>query len=248
MYKEIKYMPAGDSSLVMEFGNSIDPDINGKISDMLMRIEENIIDGISEMIPTYRSILIIYNPLLITYNELVDYLKETSSKSSFSKKHQARIIEIPTIYGGEYGPDINFVAEQNNLTLEEVINLHSSIDYLVYMLGFTPGFAYLGGMDKRIETPRLKIPRTNIPAGSVGIAGNQTGIYSIKSPGGWQLIGKTPVKLYDPRAKLPILLNAGDYLRFTRVSENEYLKIEELIKYNEYTVKISKRGDINGNY
>ena len=243
MYSEIKYLHSGDKSLVMEFGNSIKPEINAKIRNMVMAIDENTIKGISEIIPTYRSILIIYDPLLIEYNNLIEYLKETYSGLGDSSEGATRIVELPTVYGGEYGPDIEFVAKHNNLTVEQVIKLHSSTDYLLYMLGFTPGFGYLGGMKKEIETPRLQVPRTKIPAGSTGIAGNQTGIYPIDSPGGWQLIGRTPVKLYDPLATTPILLNAGDYVRFVPISEKEYLKIKKEINNGEYIVNIVKGVD-----
>lgn len=243
MYNEIKYIPAGDKSVVMEFGNSIKPEINAKIRNMVTAVEENSIKGILEIIPTYRSILIIYDPLQIQYNSLVKYLKETLNRLGNASEDVTRIVELPTVYGGEYGPDIEFVANHNNLTVEEVIKLHSSTDYLLYMLGFTPGFGYLGGMSKKIETPRLQVPRTKIPAGSTGIAGSQTGIYPIDSPGGWQLIGRTPVKLYDPLSTPPILLNAGDFVRFIPVSEEEYLKIQEEIKNDKYIVNIIKGAD-----
>lgn len=243
MYNEIKYIPAGDRSLVMEFGNSIKPEINAKIRNMVMAIEDAKVSGILEIIPTYRSILIIYDPLQVEYNFLIKYLKDTITSLGNSSEAESRIVELPTVYGGEYGPDIEFVAKHNNITVDEVIRIHSSTDYLLYMLGFTPGFGYLGGMSKDIETPRLQVPRTKIPAGSTGIAGSQTGIYPIDSPGGWQLIGRTPVKLYDPLGTPPILLNAGDYVRFVPVSEEEYLKIQEEINNGKYIVNIYRRGD-----
>lgn len=247
MYDETKFIPAGDKSLVMEFGNNISPEINTKIRSMVTAIDESEFHGIEEVIPTYRSILIIYNPLIIDYQDIIDKLKKMETHLNDTSNNEVRIIELPTVYGGEYGPDIEFVAKHNNLTIEEVIEIHSSTDYLLYMLGFTPGFGYLGGMSEKIETPRLQVPRTKIPAGSIGIAGKQTGIYPIDSPGGWQLIGRTPVKLYDPLAEPPVLLNAGDYIRFIPIDEEKYLEILNLVNKGKYEVNIVKGGKIHAN-
>ncbi|MDY0235331.1 MAG: 5-oxoprolinase subunit PxpB [Gudongella sp.] len=245
MYDKIKFLVAGDSSLVMEFGNSISPIINSKIRNVLNLIEASDIVGILELIPTYRSIQVIYNPLLIEYDSLIDKLTEIGNSINEDSANSDRIVEIPTLYGGEYGPDIEFVAEHNGITVEEVIRIHSSTDYLLYMLGFTPGFGYLGGMSEKIAAPRLQVPRTKIPAGSTGVAGTQTGIYPIDSPGGWQLIGRTPIKLYDPLADPPVLLNAGDYIRFTPISdESEYLKILEAVNNKDYKVNIILNGEV----
>lgn len=244
MYKETKYIVAGDKSLVVEFGNSISPEINAKIRSMVEALDSEKIGGVNEIIPTYRSILVLYDPLTIEFNELVERLKSIESTLKDGEEGKVTIIELPTVYGGEYGPDIEFVAKHNNLTEKEVIDLHSSRDYLVYMLGFTPGFSYLGGMSEKIETPRLQTPRTKIPAGSTGIAGKQTGIYPIDSPGGWQLIGRTPVKLYTPLEDPPVLLNAGDYVRFVPVDEKEYLDILEKIEKDQYQINIIQGGEV----
>lgn len=244
MYDKTKFIPAGDRSLVMEFGNSISPEINSKIRNMVNAINKANIEYITEIIPTYRSILIIYDPLQISYIELIDSLKEMESTMGEGTVSSIRIVEIPTVYGGEYGPDIEFVAKHNNLTVDEVIDIHTSRDYLLYMLGFTPGFGYLGGMDERIATPRLQVPRTKIPGGSTGVAGSQTGIYPIDSPGGWQLLGRTPIKLYDPLSDPPVLLKAGDYIRFVSITEEGYKEIEELVKKNEYKVNIITDGEV----
>ena len=144
------------------------------------------------------------------------------------------VIEIPVLYGGEMGPDIENVAEHNHKTVEEVIKIHTSEEYLIYMIGFIAGFPYLGGMSKEIATPRLKSPRVKIEGGSVGIAGEQTGIYPVASPGGWQLIGRTPLKLYDADREKPVLLEAGQYIKFAAVTEEEYKKIEKEVEDGTY--------------
>ncbi len=247
MYKQTKFIYAGDLSLVMEFGNSISSEINSKIRNMIKAIEENPIEGINEVFPTYRSIQIMYNPLEIQVNDLIEKLKALEEKLGSSEEESFRIVEIPTLYGGDYGPDIGFVAKHNNISEEEVIKIHTSRDYLVYMLGFTPGFPFLGGMSEKIHTPRLESPRSRIPAGSVGIAGAQTGMYPSETPGGWQLIGRTPLKLYEPSKEPPVLLNAGDYVRYVSIDENEYKRILALVEKNEYQVNIisSQGGDLN---
>ena len=234
MYKETKYLQAGDQALNMEFGNEISQEINRKIRAITLAIEREKIEGIVEVVPTYRSLMIHYDPLEIEYKKLVGTLKKLESNLANIDLPAPEVIEIPTLYGGEYGPDIENVAKHNQLSVKEVIKIHTSKEYLIYMLGFTPGFSYLGGMDQRIATPRLQSPRTKIPGGSVGIAGEQTGIYPIDSPGGWQLIGRTPLNLFDPKDKDPILLKAGNYVAFKPIDEEEYKKIEEEIENGAY--------------
>lgn len=245
MYEKTKYLLAGDKALTIEYGDEISEDISGKVRSMMVALESNKIDGIIETVPTYRSLMVHYDALTIGYDELVKKLKDLENKLEDIFLPESKVIEIPTVYGGEYGLDIENVAYHNKITVDEVIKIHSSKEYLIYMLGFTPGFPYLGGMDERIATPRLESPRTKIRKGSVGIAGSQTGIYPIDSPGGWQLIGKTPLKLYEPKIEIPILLKAGDYIKFVPISEDKYKKIEHSInsgdyKYNTYIMKGAK--------
>ena len=242
MYDKVKFIYAGDLSLVMEFGNSISSEINSKIRNMAKAIEENPIGGVKEIIPTYRSIQIMYDPLEIKVDDLIQELTSLESSLQSSKEESFKVVQIPTLYGGEYGPDIGFVAKHNNISEEEVIKIHTGTDYLVYMLGFTPGFAFLGGMKEEIHTPRLQTPRTKIPAGSVGIAGAQTGMYPSETPGGWQLIGRTPIKLYDSTKEPPVLLNAGDYVRYVSVSKEEYDEILKLVEKDEYKINIIQGG------
>jgi KipI family sensor histidine kinase inhibitor len=241
LYNEPKYLLAGDKAITVEFGDEIKEEINKLVRSMSYAINNKNIKGIIEIIPTYRSISIQYNPLEITIGDLIERLKEIYANIDSIQLPPAKVIEIPTVYGGEYGPDIEFVSQYNNISTDEVIKFHTSVDYLIYMLGFTPGFTYLGGLPREIETPRLKTPRTKIPAGSTGIAGKQTGIYPIESPGGWQLIGRTPLKLYDPKRNPPIILNAGDYLRFISIGEKEYKEILKLVEENKYEIKIKDK-------
>lgn len=149
----------------------------------------------------------------------------------------AQVMELPVYYGGDVGPDLSFVAKYNDLKEEEVIRIHTENSYLIYMMGFSPGFPYLGGMSEKIATPRLKEPRFKTPAGSVGIAGSQTGVYSMETPGGWQIIGRTPVKLYDPSRETPILLKAGNYIRFVPITKEEFHEIEQQVKDGSYETK-----------
>lgn len=242
MYEKAKYLISGDSAINMEFGNEISQDINRKIRAVTILIEKRQIRGINELVPTYRSLMVHYNPLLIGYEKLVNILKEIEENTKNIDLPWPQVIEIPVLYGGDYGPDIENVANHNGLTVHELIKIHTSVEYLIYMLGFTPGFPYLGGMDKRIATPRLKSPRTKIPAGSVGIAGEQTGIYPLQSPGGWQLIGITPLELFNPGRENPILLKSGDYIVFKDIDEKEYGKIKEEVRQGTYKYKVTLKG------
>ncbi len=192
---------------------------------MARAVEEAHIAGIEEIIPSYRSLLVAYDPQLISFEDLTDQLKDIEKTLSGVKIPEHRRVEIPTLYGGEFGPDLDFVARHHGLTSEEVIRIHSSQDYLVYMLGFTPGFAYLGGNLEKIATPRLNTPRVEVPAGSVGIAENQTGIYPIESPGGWQIIGRTPLTLFNPFQPPHFLLMVGDMVRFIPIDDRRYAEL-----------------------
>lgn len=238
MYEQARFLPMGDGALVMEFANEISKEVNARIRQTTKAIEKTI-EGVIEVLPTYRSITIFYRPDQITYDELVTKL-QTIKEGNEEGDSLSRRIEIPTVYGGEYGPDLAYVAQHASLSEEEVIRIHTGTDYLVYMLGFSPGFTYLGGLDARIATPRLESPRVKIPAGSVGIAGSQTGMYPSESPGGWQLIGRTPLKLYDPKKEPPVFIQAGDYIRYVAITESEYAEIEEQVNAGRYQVKMER--------
>lgn len=243
MYKETRYLTSGDGAITVEFDSAISLDANIKVRGLADAISSVGFEGLIEVVPTYRSVTVHYDPLVITYEEVIEYIKKTEDKSEGIKEHKSHIIEIPVCYEDEYGPDLCDVASHNNISIEEVIRRHSSPDYLIYMIGFTPGFPYLGGMDKTIATPRLSKPRLKIEAGSVGIAGEQTGIYPVDSPGGWRIIGKTPLKLYDKDLDTPVLLDMGDYLRFIPIDKDEFERISRSVANGKYNlIKYPKGG------
>ena len=217
-----KILPAGDQALVVEFGQEISEELNRKVQILNQKITGRKIEGIVETVPTFRSLLVTYDPAVIGFQKLKQILEKIPADVDMSGDQGHHVVEIPVCYGGEFGEDLLDVAAHAGLSEEEVIRLHSEKEYNIYMLGFLPGFPYLGGLDPRLHTPRLANPRTKIPAGSVGIGGEQTGIYPLDSPGGWRLIGRTPLKLYDPDREEPFLYQAGDYIRFVPITREEY--------------------------
>jgi inhibitor of KinA len=236
MIQNIRMLKAGEKGLIVEFGTGIDPVINAQVHRLAKTLRTKMPEHIQEVVPTYRSLMVYFDPLAISREALQwnieKYLDAPGSASAASDT--ARIITIPVSYGGEFGPDLEFVSKHNSISEDEVVAIHTSIPYLVYMLGFTPGFPYLGGMSERIATPRLASPRVKIPAGSVGIAGKQTGIYPVESPGGWQLIGRTPLTLFNPLAENPFVFAAGDYLQFTAIKMDEYAALKEQVASGNY--------------
>ena len=237
MYSKPIFLPAGDQALVVELGDSIDPEINRRARRLTLAVEKARLPGVSDLVPTYRSLLLYYDPAATSAKELEASIVEIDSGLDQRDPEPARTVHIPTMYGGEYGPDIEFVAQQAGLTTEEVVRIHSGTDYLVYMLGFAPGFPYLGGLSERLNTPRLDTPRGEIAAGSVGIAEGQTGVYPVATPGGWRLIGRTPLKMFDSAGEPPALLSPGDYVRFVPLeSEEEYLDIERRHETGDYDI------------
>ena len=239
--------PVGDCAISIDFGQVIDPKINRHIRQIIEQIKGLQLDGIVELVPTYCALLVQYDAMVYTYSDICRILEPTLQESvTDSANELVTIVEIPTVYGGEFGPDLGFVASYNHLSEAEVVSIHSGTDYLVYMLGFIPGFTYLGGMDPRIATPRLSSPRTLIPAGSVGIAGEQTGTYPSDSPGGWQIIGRTPVTMYDMSKEQAALLQAGDYVRYVSIDENEFHRVKSLgMEYIPSIYEIES-GDLRG--
>lgn len=221
----IRFLSCGESALTIEVGEVIDEKINAKVIALSNFIKAKNIKGIREIVPTYRSVTIFYDPIVFNLESFIELTKKNIDSISIDNCGSRKIIEIPVIYGGEYGPDLERVCTHNNLSKEEVINIHGKNEYLVYMIGFTPGFPYLGGMDKALSTPRLEAPRKKIWKGSVGIAGDQTGIYPLESPGGWNIIGRTPLSLFDMNSEDKSLIKAGDYVKFVPINENQYLDL-----------------------
>ena len=231
----LKYLSQGETGLVVEFGNAIDPAVNTRVHDLARRVGAECGNVVEAVVPTYRSFLIFFDPLLISRQELVAKIEKLAAAPADSTTAAAvKTVLIPTLYGGEAGPDLEFVAGHNQLTPAEVVQIHSSVPYRIYMIGFTPGFPYLGGMSEKIAAPRLKTPRTKIPAGSVGIAGAQTGLYPVESPGGWQLIGRTPLQVFNPRSEQPFIYSAGDFLQFQPVTADEYELIRQDVANGVY--------------
>jgi inhibitor of KinA len=218
-----RYFPFGDAALVVELGDTISLETNGRVvalNDAILKAE---IWGVEELVPTYRSLLVRYDPLKMSYEQLVFRVKDLEPNIKYLQaKMQGREVVIPVVYGEEYGPDLEYVARSHGLTVEQAVKLHSEREYRVYMIGFVAGFPYLGEVADEIATPRLETPRLRVPAGSVGIAEKQTGIYPCEAPGGWQIIGRTPFRLFDPMEQPPTPLDPGDTVKFKPISEAEY--------------------------
>ncbi|WP_332649941.1 5-oxoprolinase subunit PxpB [Lysinibacillus sp. 54212] len=237
MVGNITFKPLSDSALFVVFGDSISTETHEKIQHFFRVLQNAPFEGMVEIVPGYTNICIHYDIARVAkssfhnssrsiYASIVDYLQKLLQQKDKETVSESRIVEIPVVYGGEYGPDLEFVANYHNLTKEEIIKRHTESDCLVYLLGFAPGFAFMGGLDESIATPRKETPRLAIPAGSVGIAGKQTGAYPFQTPGGWQIIGRTPQPLFLPNEYPPTYLKAGDRIRFKAISEQEFLQWE----------------------
>lgn len=222
MYSTPKILLCGDTGISVEFGDTIDPEVNRRVRRLFTMLQRAHFSGIVDLNPTYRSLFIQYDPWVCSFERLLQQVEHCLEYGSEQDLETAVVKDVPVCYGAAYGPDLEEVAALHDLGVEEVIRRHCTPLYHVYMIGFTPGFAYLGGLDERLHTPRKKDPRKKVPAGSVGIADQQTGIYPIDSPGGWQLIGRTPLKLFDPARDEPFLIHAGDSIQFRPISEEEF--------------------------
>jgi inhibitor of KinA len=207
-------VPLGDSALLVQLGNEIDITINQRVHALAALINISPLDGVIETVPAYTTLLIHYDPLILSDANIRKWIHKKLDQIHDARLRKPRQLEIPVRYGGEFGVDLQFVADYHHLRVEDVIRIHSERTYTIYMMGFTPGFPYMGKLDDAIVTPRLETPRTRVPAGTVAIAGSQTGIYPIDSPGGWRLIGWTPLQLFNPESESPFLFSPGDEVKF----------------------------------
>lgn len=219
--------PLGDSAIVVQLGTTIGMETHAKIRALIAYLDEYPPIGIVEYVPAFTTVTIFYSPLVYTYVAIEQKLKQLLQHVDGGINTPGKIVEIPVCYGGEFGEDIAEVANHNGISIDEVIALHTNGEYLVHMIGFAPGFPYLGGLSQKIATPRRSSPRLSIPAGTVGIAGEQTGVYPIETPGGWRLIGRTPISLFRPLESPPSLLAAGDIVHFRAISKEEYVQLSE---------------------
>ncbi len=225
--------PLGDSALTINFGNTINEGINDEVIARYHQLNKNTIPGIIELIPAYSSLTVCYDPIEIhkhssnhqtVFEWLKSKLEEKCSQPVFVNQQQEKLVRIPVCYEEEFAPNLALLSVKNKISIEEIIQIHTAQIYKIYMLGFLPGFSYMGEVDDRIACPRKTQPVATT-AGSIGIAGKQTGIYPLDSPGGWQIIGRTPLKVFDAGRDEPVLLKAGDRVQFYEISKNEFLAI-----------------------
>ena len=223
------FSPLGDHAVTVTVGDSIDETTHRRVRAISAALDAREIAGIVDQVPAFASLVVHYEPERVggdaaesPYQRLVDMLTQVLAHVGDETLPAPRTTEIPVCYGGDLGPDLEDVARQHAMTPRDVIDIHTAGDYLVYMVGFMPGFAYLGGLDERLVTPRRTSPRTAVPAGTVGIGGQQTGVYPLVSPGGWNLIGQTPLRIFDVNRDEPALLATGDRVRFRAISVAEF--------------------------
>lgn len=223
---------AGDSAVNLVVAATISNEASAAVAQLAAAVRQAQLPGVTDVVPTYCSVMVCYNPLIVRFSQIEPLLNQLAQNDAASAA-SGKIVEIPVAYGGAYGPDLEDVASFAGMTPADVVRIHSSVDYPVAMIGFMPGFPYLSGLDKRIHTPRLSTPRTRIPRGSVGIGGAQTGIYPLESPGGWRLIGRTPLPLFDPSGAHDIPYAAGDRIRFVPIDEAEFARIQAEYEYSD---------------
>ncbi|MGR6432977.1 5-oxoprolinase subunit PxpB [Rhizobium sp. PAMB 3174] len=232
----MRILPAGDQALTVELSDQVDDATNRRVIALAESLADRPVDGITETVPTYRSLLVCYDPAIVRASALADTLAERLA--ALNVEHTpSRLWTVPVFYGGAAGMDLEEMAQMKGITIDELISLHSGADYRVFMIGFAPGFAYLGGLPEVLHTPRLTTPRQHIVAGSIGIGGKQASINSLAGPSGWRFIGRTPLQLFDPQREEPALFRAGDTVRFEPVNEAEFERLEARVAAGETIVE-----------
>jgi len=222
-----RFQTASDQSLLVYFGQEITLEASQRVMKLLWLLQSKPVKGIRNLHPAYTSLLVEFDVLKLRQDELEVILRLYLDRIEDVRLPEPRLLEIPVCYGGDFGPDLDDLSSMHGITPAQAIELHTSAAYVVFFLGFVPGFAYLGGLPKELATPRLSSPRRNVPAGSVGIAGDQTGVYPFATPGGWRLIGRTPVAMFRPDRNDMSLLSIGDRVRFTPISREQFAELEK---------------------
>jgi KipI family sensor histidine kinase inhibitor len=212
----------GDRALLVELGDAIDRDLNLRVRTLYYNLSREDFEGVVELLPSYAALMIRVDPLHISLSALKIRIRELMERADSARIPEPKTVEIPVVYGYEYGPDLEWVAGFHGLQPDDVVRYHSHTTYYVYMLGFTPGYPYMGELPDELVTPRRDTPRTRVPQGSVGIAQKQTGVYPVESPGGWQIIGRTPITLFDPNRQPPTPLEMGDTVKFIPITKEAY--------------------------
>ena len=240
MTTDLQCFPAGDRAVLVQLGNAIDEAVNDRVRALYRAALAAADPAIIEAVPAYTTVLVHYRPEVRSFAEMKAFLTDLATKTvaGGSAESERRILVVPVCYGLHFGPDLWEMEEKLGLSRQEIIDIHSSRDYRIYMMGFLPGFVYLGGMDERIAYPRLKKPRLRIDAGAVGIAGGQTGIYPSVSPGGWRIIGNTPIRLFDPAKDPAVPVSAGDAIRFRPISVDEWYEIKHRVQKGQYEPEV----------
>jgi inhibitor of KinA len=229
------FQPMGDRCVIIEFESRVDPEINARLRSVAEYLLTHPIEGVVDVVPAFTTVAVHYRPEALAnslpqetpYRRLCRLIESALAEGVAGTHASARMVEVPVCYGGEFGPDLDEVAVQSKLTPQQVIELHAASKHQVYMLGFAPGFPYLGGLDPRLEMPRRATPRTKVPAGSVAIAREQSAIYSIETPGGWNILGRTPLRLFTPETDPPCLLLPGDNVRFVPITAEQFKDMHE---------------------
>jgi KipI family sensor histidine kinase inhibitor len=219
---ESRYIAASDHTLLVRFGREISTEANDAALRLMRLSDASPLAGIHDVAPAYASLMVRFDPRRLAHGDVETYLRDIEARAANHEPVEPRVIDVSVVYGGECGPDLAGTAALCGMSEAGFVELHASVSYRVYFLGFSPGFAYLGEVPAAIAAPRLSAPRREVPAGSVGIAGRQTGVYPSASPGGWRIVGRTPLRMFDARRKPMALLSPGDRVRFHAIASAEF--------------------------